>query len=154
MEITNETKAKLFALYLGQRVELYNGGSKVRNKILCAVGGINDGIDYEYVKLRMGNIVNAVFIRENRVKLILKPYYFLSGEDAKTVLQMKNKYPIDLTGGTEEKHLKRCIDLVLNFEVLDIRSYQFLISKGYDLNQYLLDGSNLHEAGLAVYENE
>lgn len=35
-----------------------------------------------------------------------------------------------------------------------IHVYQFLQSRGYDLPNYLLDGKTLHEAGLAIYENE
>jgi hypothetical protein len=34
---------------------------------------------------------------------------------------------------------------------LKLESYQYLISKGYDMPQYLLGGKTLQEAGLAEY---
>lgn len=37
-------------------------------------------------------------------------------------------------------------------ELLLLRAYQFLQSRGYDLPHYLLNGQTLKEAGLAVYE--
>ena len=89
MEITNEIKAKVFAQYLGHRVELDNGGSKVRNRILCAVGGIDDG-GHEYLKLKMGTFAHAVFIKENSAKLILKPLSEITDEDAMEVANICN----------------------------------------------------------------
>jgi hypothetical protein len=33
-------------------------------------------------------------------------------------------------------------------------TYQYLISKGYDLPNYLLGGKTLHECGLCIYEEK
>lgn len=165
MEISNEIKAKMFALYLGHRVELDNGGSKVRNRILCAVGGINDG-GHEYVKLKMGTFTHFVLIKENRAKLILKSLSEISDEDMIWVYdenhnlhQQRKLYPEDLAKKTPS--LKEMKGMISNGFAhytggyLDSSSvHQYLISKGYDVPMMLLGWKTLEQSGLAIYENE
>lgn len=148
MEITNEIKAKVFAQYLGQMVEVYNGDSKGLPRKLIAVGGIDDE---EYVKLRLGSagsgqFVHACFIRNNECKLILKPLSAITDEDAIEVQK--------IIGFMANKKFKQFFEICnATSPETAIEIYQFLQSKGYDMPHYLLGGKTLEEVGLAIYEN-
>lgn len=155
MEITNETKCKVFAQYLGQRVELDNGGSKVRNRILCAVGGIDDG-GHEYVKLKMGTFAHAVFIKENNAKLILKSLSEISDEDIDMVAKMqgfiiRNDFSICF----ENERFKWDDGNTwgeFTHASLYHQTADYLRSKGYDVPHFLLEYKTLQQSGLAIYE--
>jgi len=86
--------------YLGCMVELNNSGSKVYNRKLIAVGGVDDE---PYCKLRLGNadekqFVHAVFFKENRVKPILRPLSDMIYEEES---YMKNNFCYKANGITE-----------------------------------------------------
>ena len=160
MEITNENKAKVFAQYLGQKIELDNGGSKVRNRKLIAVGGIDD---VEYVKLRLGDpgknqFVHSVFFRDETFKLILKPLSAITDQDAIEVATY-NGYDFEDFDNDRLVIIGKKIAKSLggvNTETLDpqdlIFTYESLRYKGYDLPNFYLKGKTLKEAGLAIYE--
>ena len=163
MEITNEIKAKVFAQYLGHRVELDNGGSKV-TKTLCAVGGIND--EAEYIKLRVGNFAHAVFVKENSFKLILKPLSAITDEDAIDIAVLAGMVrPMNRFEFVISRHINYTKRILSEYfegykpteEIITgnvwLSIYQFLQSKGYDTPQYLLGGKTLAQSGLAIYEN-
>jgi len=165
MEITNEIKAKVFAQYLGQMIELDNSGSKVRNRKLISVGGIDDE---EYLKLRMGEakdgFTHVCFVKSNECKLILKNISDITNEYAIefTKLQQegigKNIENIKIGFHIDEKN-NGCLDCIIEWDGYShdywqpvySPSFQYLQSKGYDLPQYLLGGKTLQECGLAVY---
>lgn len=156
MELTNDIKIKIFAQYLGQAIELDNSGSRVRNRKLIGVGGIDDG-DFQYLRLRMGEapkgLVHNQFVSNNTCKLVLKPLSSLLDEDAIEVDKMEawNLYTGGvLSEGTDPKDVV-IYKLKNRFEYNFITA-QFILSKGYDLPQYLLGNKTLQESGLAIYE--
>ena len=165
MEFSNEIKAKVFAQYLGQMIELDNGGSKVRNRKLIAVGGIDD---QEYLKLRLGSaekgFAHAIFIKNDVCKLILKPLLSVTDNEA---LKIAKLYGVDTLPDTDEplpvgviinkgRSIVFCIKGSMDTSFYSIQKiiliYQYLQLEGYDTPQYLLGGKTLKEAGLAIYE--
>jgi len=147
MKITNEIKAKVFAQYLGY---LYIRDEKDENCLRrsldgSSILGIGEGIT---------NWENA--------KLILKPLSSITDEHmiwvydtCRNLHEQRKLYPRDVAEKTpsfeDMKH-----DLLANFWtgfVSNTWAYQYLLSKGYDLPQILLDYKNLFESGLAIYEN-
>jgi hypothetical protein len=133
MEIDNEIKDKVFALYLGQRIRFINS----RN---------ND----------WSVLMPSHLYLDNEFKIILKPLSAITDEDAVEVAQI-------IMGGFEAlkngkafiKQIDKRESMVLNFHPLStLQAFQFLQSKGYDLPNYLLGGKTLHECNLAIYENE
>lgn len=150
MEITNEIKAKVMMQYWGQDLSIpgylgyeLDGISEMSVKAF----GRNNGM-YELFKLES-------------CKLILKPLSSITDEDMRGCLRLelgKNRV-INVSLFEDkiiyQKKLKysyaNCV-LRLGIEYLAYGIYQFLVSKGYDLPQYLLGGATLKEAGLAIYE--
>lgn len=132
--ISNETRSKVFAQYLGQKL--------TDNSTLSGVD--IDGVTRDaYGTISYGE-----------VKLILKPLSSISNEDAVLVAQILGykygssiviksiKHSIRFGNWNDFKGIKNAFYLLT----------QFLQSKGYDLPQYLLDGKTLHEAGLCIYQ--
>ena len=156
--IANEIKARILAQYLGSVVELDNGGSKVRNRKLIAVGGWDDEL---YIKLRLGEagknqFVHAVFIKEKSFSLCLKPLSSITDEDAIEVAKIMGlKDCVVFTGEGDERIIVEEIDatgiqcwiwhdgdiFVDNSftnetisNITPVAAYQFLQSKGYALS--------------------
>jgi len=146
MEITNEIKARVFAQYLGQKINLKKEG-QAENLIL------------NVHRLHYGMVLNKF----GEVKLILKPLSSITDEDAIECLNIclaEDWY-------SNETEKRAWVD-ILKTELIDgfgsvqmkikpyfsmvWKIYQLLQSKGYDLPQYLLGGKTLQEAGLAIYE--
>ena len=144
MEITNETKAKVFAQYLGQFAGLENIKSRyVLTYCLSDTYGISlkDCIVLDY-------------------KLILKPLSAITEQDATEAAK--------LTGADITEHNLHEWDLsalTKNFEQVFLAADEpsltgtqglmaigFLQSKGYDLPNFYLGGKTLHQSGLAIYE--
>lgn len=154
-EITNETKAKVFAQYLGQPL---NSGKKI---------------------LLNGERLDEIATGERDSILILKPLSAITDNDAIQVTRLGNN---DLGSGvvkigniytdtfckTIMLHGEHPNPFISKFYILfsgEFKSgrfpaiqvgliYQFLQSKGYDLPNYLLGGKTLHESGLCIYETE
>lgn len=141
MEISNETKAKVFAQYLGQQVKLIV-------KMDSNYFGYNEGIY---------TLAATILDRLNDLcecKLILKPLNKIIDEDVVEWSRQDGK-PI---GKNDSSYMFQSIEEAkryLNFYShpnIGWQSYQYLQSKGYDLPNYLLNGKTLHESGLAIYE--
>ena len=145
MEITNEIRAKLFAQYIGQNVVIpkdYKFDGYRTDAEQCELVGVYD----QSIKL----LGISCFYPVQDFKLILKPQstsMAFNEEDYKSMKKIES---------IMEELLKDAVgkdDFVGKMMVSAFLSYQYSISKGYDLPQYLLDGKTLHEAGLAIYEN-
>lgn len=131
MEHSNEIKAKVFAQYLGQSIK-------------------SNGKKYELTVLDPNNRhkKELFFALDNEVQLILKPLSSISDEDAIEVAKIQRpqfKVTAELGRSLVEKSIK-------GYHTLTIRSYQFLLSRGYDMPQYLLGNKTLHECNLCCYE--
>lgn len=143
MEITNEIKAKLFALYLGQQISI----PKVKystQKWYCTTSTIVN--------------IDAGLVDYDGTVLILKPPSAIMDKDAICVSS--------LVGGashlSDESQIYQAKQLFIspNFFVNQtnikafgwLQAFQYLQSEGYDLPQCLLEGKTLFEAGLAIYE--
>lgn len=146
MEITKETKIRLFAQYLGCKVEWMDESAvpfqrkgQRRFNLPDGFGGVSRNIDH--------------------YALVLKPLSSITDEDAielASIHKWKELWKED--GYMDEEAINRSLiekgnDMVTTeLFKLPIKGYQFLQSKGYDLPQYLLGGATLKEAGLAIYE--
>lgn len=166
MEISNETKAKVFAQYLGQNV-ISNSLSK-SNGLLYKVSlknsfGCFEDKDGHFHDFNVENL-----------KLILKPLDKITDEDAIEVANTfsrgnkwvihRNDYWVCLCDKFSNNEVRILLhnNSVGYFRVYgtsvhdngmsSLFAYQYLQSKGYDLPNYYLDGKTLHESGLAIYE--
>lgn len=133
MNITNETKAKVFAQYLGHNIYWQ-----------AIIGTLN-----------AHNLVGASSPIED-ARLLLKPLSAISDEDALDVAKFLWPNNTEYQKAYDGKYY---VDNLFNedFEMYSPNSitiYQILQSKGYDLPNYLLGGKTLHEAGLAIYETQ
>lgn len=116
----------------------------------------------------------------NEVKLILKPLSEITKEDAIEVARIcncgnwtierkleykKTTYKTPFAQLYTEYEDRKQVLISFDNEGFKVHngneyyhthvpSHQYLISKGYDLPNYLLGGKTLNEAGLAIYENE
>ncbi|HWY11952.1 MAG TPA: hypothetical protein VN026_11535 [Bacteroidia bacterium] len=152
MEITNDIRTKVFAQYIGQKVyhsvkmvtgeredmglmdldyellNIYSEDSDYKGQLLLkSLKNITDE-DMIWVYDTCKNLheqrkINPEFVKENSMSL----------EDMK--LQINNGHA-HYTGGW----------------LCNTWVFQYLLSKGYDLPQYLLGYKTLHEVGLAAYE--
>lgn len=140
MEITNEIKAKVFAQYLGQKVNAE--GSRLElisvcfNHIVCynpPIGEVEgDEVEFDF-----------------SIYLMLKPLSAITDEDAIEVAKITQENESYHNAGVGKMVVKG--KWKFNMEKYFF-IHQFLQSKGYDLPNYLLGGKTLHEAGLAIYE--
>lgn len=107
-------------LHLGCMIELDNGGSKVRNRKLIAVGGVDDE---PYVKLRLGaagkdQYVHSVLLKENRIKPILRRLESMTEDEHQEWIKIKFN---------DDFKLKRL------YTDADYNSFKWLLSKHFDL---------------------
>ena len=148
MEITRNIKAKVFAQYLGQK---HSGSIHTLAKEIEMIYG------------------DEKFDR-NIIKLILKPLSSITDEDAIEMAELFGgikgdvtiNRPTDLTNNDihftvqihqGEKNTWKSFSVPKHIDEHTPNGYcQFLMSKGYDLHQYLLGGKTLKEADLAIYE--
>lgn len=155
MDITNDIKAKVFAQYLGQKFHLAE-----KNRELQVYGITTFGVV---------NVVGEVTYALDKVKPILKPLSAITDEDA---IEMANLFggitgsvtinrPTDLTNtdihftvqihqGEKDTWKSFCVPKYISANTPN-GFCQFLISKGYDIPNYLLQYKTLHQAGLAIY---
>lgn len=156
MEITNEIKAKVFAQYLGQ-IWRWQVGSLVYTIKFCL-----DDLDKFIVK-RLKYSGQTV-----EHKLILRPLSKITDEDAIecAILEGLVNAKVSQRGDGGINMKDDSYDLLLSFDCeiwlykyglkthtnKSFLIYQYLISKGYDLPNYLLGGKTLKECGLAIYE--
>ncbi len=149
MEISNETKIKVFAQYIG-------ANCKVTNE--CYIDGGYIGIILGACTVR-GLLVehpkrSDADERIEDCQLILKSLSDIIDEDALWIrLKLENSF-------NEDVDIQDVINSIIDTHSCDLAGYtwleiiQYLISKGYDLPQFLLDGKTLQEAGLAIYEKQ
>ncbi len=135
MEITNKIKSKVFAQYLW-------GETTHSEYPMLTPSEVNENYKNNF---KEGN---------EDVKLILKPLSGITDDDAFEVANLLNfKHRNIENGKAFVKELIARDSSVIHFHPLFIMDvYQYLISKGYDLPNYLLGGKTLQEAGLAIYE--
>ena len=125
MEIRNEIKIKVFAQYFGQKLGRHG----------CIDNSVLDIAEFDYIQRH--NILSEVF-------LILKPLSAITEEHIKELFKaisygfMQTKFIVEVLEALPYKKA--------------IIAYQFLISKGYDLPNYLLNNKTLQESGLAIYK--
>lgn len=164
MKYSNDIIAKVIAPYLGQRLSaelIYKG-------FTCELV-INN------FTTSMANGMTIGTAIQNNAKLILKPLSSITDEDAIEVgkiifgeeysvgeVNRNNDYEVSVKvlkpNTTVNQNVRICFDG--NFSNCNgyglrnvLRAIQYLISKGYDLPNHLLDGKTLFESRLAIYEN-
>lgn len=151
MNITPEIKTKIFALYLGQKI---NENNSTLYDTMVSVDLFNESI----------RTSNHITYKLNEVKLVLKSLSQISDEHMIWVYdtvhnlhEQRRLYPKDLAKKTPS--LKEMKDMISNGFAhytggyLDSSSvHQYLISKGYDVPLMLLGWKNLEQSGLAIYE--
>lgn len=168
MEITNQIKAKVFALYFGQQLLSKNDfkGEFYR------ISTYKNHEEPAHVELAMPTAIINYEI--NDCKLILKPLSSITDEDAIEV--GKILFGKEYSEGTVYRHKDYEVwvkvlkpNTTINQNVYIgfkgglsngngwglqnmLQAYQYLQSKGYDMPQFLLEGKTLQEAGLAIYE--
>lgn len=150
MEISNELKAKVFALYLGC---LYLRDDKDQDCLRrsldgSAITGISEGIT---------GWKNA--------KLILKPLSSITDEHmiwvydtSHNLYEQRKLYPDEVKRKTPSiKEMKEQLNNGFAHYtggwLNDAANFQYLLSKGYDIPLMLLGWKTLEQSGLAIYEN-
>lgn len=145
MTVSNEIKAKVFAQYLGQRFVHRVHGPGASGARLEAV--------------YLDGILCAGFDRQYHVDchvLKLRPLSAITDEDAIEVSKICGyKHDQNKWGRfVAQNFVQQREDALTHTLVVSASIYQYLQSKGYDLPSWYLGGKTLHEAGLAIYENE
>lgn len=142
-------------LYLGCEVELNNGGSKVYNRKLVAVGGVDDEL---YCKLRLGKagkgqLVHGIFLKEGRVKPLLRPLSDMTEEEMRgwaLIAAPRENMTDDYIKKSHEDFLKQVSKKGL--DAFEVNSGEFHLA--FELTHYLLslhfDLFGLIESGLAI----
>lgn len=134
-EITSETKAKLFAQYLGKSLQF-------------------DDNEFVLASINLAGTINTHGWTFSAIdcKLILKPLSYITEAE---LLEL-----VDVDFGEAANLLPDKIDAG-NHVINEIRNgsgtfmaHQYLVSKGYDVPQYLLGGKTMHEAKLCIYITE
>jgi hypothetical protein len=152
MEITNDIKAKVFAQYSEENIEYTK---EIGRKYYFTK------IDFEKGYLSENN---GCTFDISEVKLILKPLSAMLREDAIEVAKLQQEKfgeGLKISLHIDDKNYG-CLDCLIEWDghrhdywqPVYSPTLQYLQSKGYDLPQYLLGGKTLHEAGLAIYEEE
>ncbi len=147
--ISNEVKAKMFAMYLGQECVSYVGTTEFKRKLI-AVGGIDDE---PYIKLRLGTPekghVVAALLKADFWKLILRTIDQLTDEEKDDLANILGVLSVD----NFIIAIKENVPYALNIHKT-IDSYQYLLSIGIDLPSIHLGGKTLIEAGLAIRKED
>lgn len=146
MEITDEIKIKIIAQYLGQNVVIPENYQFSGLRTDATIGELT-GIQDCFIKI---NGISGFYPYKD-FKLILKPLSSITNEDCVFMLKMtlgENYSDVD-----EEKNKKIFEIAFLERKGFNSRIYQYLMSRGYDLPQYLLEDKTLQQSGLAIYEN-
>lgn len=178
MKISTDTKIKVFVQYLGHKVIFGYEDNKKNGTLIgnCEPFGLQ-------VFNPSNAIVPHHNVNPDLIHLILKPLSEITDEDAiqvaKIILGGKNwnvkRYDkhIHYLDIVEASAIQSfwvvnifflAGSITLNLHRPDegdthksgdvLPAYQYLISKGYDLPHYLLEGKTLQQAGLAIYENK
>jgi len=165
MEITNEIKSKVFAQYLGNKVEYQD-----RTGIICTYylpANANYKSSYWICSLEEeGNREMSCSANINDCKLILKPISALTNEDAIEVAVLAGMVrPMNRFEFVISRHINYTKHILSEYfegyrpteEIITgnvwLSIFQYLQSKGYDIPQHLLGGKTLFECELAIYEN-
>lgn len=159
MEISNEIKAKVFAQYLAQKFIVHNS----KQQFVCRGNTLElimqDRMPWPTAKLilkRLSDITDKDAFAVGELEIGI-PHLVLSREEKNSIVVSEIKryvtQKVFLSSSWETCGYCNELDDSIS-RCLSVNSYQYLISKGYDLPQYLLDGITLHEAGLAIYEHE
>ena len=158
MEIKSEIKTKLLSEYIGNKISLdqsrFSEEEKDTSFTLSGVG-LNA---FQVKETRLWYNFETMYDGALIDKLILKPMTKLHIDDAYKVAMILGEFRGD--SFSVETICKTIIEIIAgtNSLVEDVKHLKFLMacqylqSKGYDLPHYLLDGKNLKEAGLAIYE--
>lgn len=129
MEISEEIKQKIVYQYFGQKY-LY------KNEFGTFKGVVGEYHTNEHLK-------NKSFI------LMLKPLNSITDEEFDKCWETIQESHDTLSKDWLKHHFKNQGNKQISMCV-DLFSYQYLISKGYDLPHYLLGGKTLKESGLAI----
>lgn len=152
MEISNDIIAKVFAQYLGQKI---NENNSTFYDTMVSVDLFNESICTS----------NYITYKLNEVKLVLKPLSSITDEhiiwvhDTEHNFHEQRKLRPDWAK-TVTPPLKEMKDMISNEfgytggYLSDSAVHQYLISKGYDVPLMLLGWKTLEQSGLAKYESE
>lgn len=164
MKTTSEIISRVFAQYIGANVKVENkdylsGGYTGKILGVCTVQGLlvehpqgSDG--HEPVKCcklilkPLSAITDEDAIEVTKIEISREDFEYESWENPQGLKVIKS-FPKGERGSSWYKIL--CIGGTTD---LKLESCQYLISKGYDMTQYLLGGKTLEKSGLAIYENE
>lgn len=172
MEIKKETKAKVFAQYLGQRclsghwLVGVNFGNEITRPLLMTENKGSTTIDWEAdFNMDMLELKPLSSITDDDAievaKIIRKDEEFKISSISKdsVIIESKDGFvTIFLDFGItsvykeyESQKIDRCPESFIDdYKIVSV--YLYLQSKGYDLPNYLLGGKTLKETGLATYE--
>jgi hypothetical protein len=162
MKIKEEIKAKVMLPYLGVKVDLsktqwYKQESKLRNRFIEAIlaGGKSNKLStIACIEHNIKTQNNGLqWLNLSAFKLILKPLSEITDKEVLEVAKL-NGYRVD--GSYKNYTLEITKDALLgkrpDVKIINVECWQYLISRGYDLPQYLLGGKTLKQAGLAIYK--
>lgn len=153
MNISNDIKCKVFALYLEQKI---NENNSTFYDTMVSVDLFNESI----------HTSNHITYKLDEVKLVLKPLSSITDEhivwvhDTVHNFHEQRKLRPDWAKNVTPpfKDLKDMISNGLAHYkggyLSDSAVHQYLISKGYDVPLMLLGWKNLEQSGLAIYEEE
>lgn len=163
MNLSNEQKAKVFALYIGGAIMTLEGCGEIigilaetdpfTRDYTKSLNDLDHAVRVDFGKgSNKGN--NYGWFNTEECQLILKPLSKISDEDAISVAKLMPNYdPLDQTASDEEILEILVFDgkeaTTEHIEELPLKIYDFLRSKGYAL-PYM--GIDLFESGIAIEE--
>lgn len=174
-ELSQETKAKVLACYLGHEVLTNTKVAQGEGKPFKKLRGILKEIDMGMVTKFMGvllenekDVCNQTDYSPEQCKLILRPIQELTNEElikfmgihsSMSQRPLINKFTVSHNVLTIDYFYSQNSQETYMVNDLSARQVDFLRSIGIDLPHYLLDTEwskrvTLKEAGLAIYESD
>lgn len=162
--ITNDIKSKVFAVYLGSKAVTRLRGYNLEEKRTSTFKeGVLMCVDLAMSSGQLGVLLDEEKVKENLThleagtdcQLILKPLSFISDQDAIEVAKLLWPNDSEYQKAYDGNYYIENMFFGDDFEMTALNAIkvsQFLISKSYDLPQYLLGGKTLHECNLAIYQ--
>ena len=153
--ISNETRAKVIAQYIGQGfVDKYEAYPKYKY-VLIGVCKSEYQIDSENVWLALSN--GNEFTVEGIQFTSIRPLSAITDEHKIIIGDMLGwkEQPVFVRRVKAQSFIESIVDEVYTYyptKIIPI--YQKLIEWGYDMPNELLGGKTLREAGLALYQND
>lgn len=161
MELTTEQKARVFALYIGSRIEYatQHGPSEIQSVGILSIGQQWDDTIFCVRGQINGDILGGVDLESDR--LLLRPLSAITEEDAMDFIKVRNS--INWKGPQDKEAVTRYVLAAIGPPIeqgfgFHWEVYQFLIQRGYAVPLFITpghpdNGKTAIELGLAIAQD-